>query len=123
MAITHLKDVTVTGTFSKGFRVTESSKSKDGREFTQRWTIWDESLGVREGDVVSLSGLLSAKVNDWTDKDGQLRHSVELGINYPRMAADNATPAPAQAQSEPQWAASTPAAEPWAVDDSTMTPF
>ena len=113
MAITHLKDVTVTGTFSKGFRVTESSKSKDGREYTQRWTIWSDGLGVHEGDVVSLSGFLSARVNDWTDKDGQARHSVELGINFPRMVTD--------AEQRPEadsWAASTPAAEPWNADAS-----
>ena len=120
MAIVQLKDVTVYATFSKGFRVTETSKSKDGREFTQRWTIWSDDLRMHEGDVVSLSGFLSAKVNDWTDKEGQLRHSVELAINFPRMAGDEKSPAAAQAE---PWAASTPAAEPWAVDDSTLTPF
>jgi single-strand DNA-binding protein len=106
MSIVHLKDVTVTGIFSKGFRVTESSKSKDGREFTQRWTVWSDDLRMSEGDVVSLSGVMSAKVNDWTDKEGQLRHSVELAINFPRMAGDEKSPAPAQAES---WVASPPA--------------
>ena len=117
MSIVHLKDVTVTGIFSKGFRVTETSKSKDGREFTQRWTVWSDDLLVHHGDVVSLSGFMSAKVSDWTDKEGQLRHSVELSLNFPRMATDGSTPT----QEEPaeQWAASTPAAaDTWNVDAS-----
>ena len=113
MAIVQLKDVTVYATFSKGFRVTETSKSKDGREFTQRWTIWSDDLRMSEGDVVSLSGFMSAKVNDWTDKEGQLRHSVELSLNFPRMATDAE-----QRPAAEQWAASTPAAEPWNADAS-----
>jgi hypothetical protein len=115
MSIVHLKDVTVTGIFSKGFRVTETSKSKDGREFTQRWTVWSDDLRMSEGDVLSLSGVMSAKVNDWTDKEGQLRHSVELAINFPRMATDEKSPAPSQAE---PWAASTPAADTWNADAS-----
>jgi hypothetical protein len=120
MSIVHLKDVTVTGIFSKGFRVTETSKSKDGREFTQRWTVWSDDLRMSEGEIVSLSGVMSAKVNDWTDKEGQLRHSVELAINYPRMATATESPAV-----EEPWAASPPAAEPWATtsSDSGLEPF
>ena len=103
MALVNLSNVKVYATFSKGFRVAEVSTSKDGREFTQRWTIWSETLGVAEGDIVSLTGFLSAKVNDWKDKDGEQRHSVELSLNSPRLATAEQSPAPAD---EP-WATAT----------------
>lgn len=83
MAIVNLKDVTVYAVFSKGFRVIEES-TKDGKTYTQRFTVWSEGIGVAEGDVVSLSGFLSAKVSEWT-KDGETRHSVELSLNSPRL--------------------------------------
>ena len=102
MAIVQLKDVKVYATFSKGFRVVEESKGRDGKDYSTRWTIWSDTLGVREGDVVSLSGFLSAKVNDWTDKDNVIRHSVELSINSPRLSGD------APAQEAPVYTESTP---------------
>ncbi len=104
MAIVQLKDVKVYATFAKGFRVVEESKGRDGKDYSTRWTVWSDTLGVREGDIVSLSGFLSAKVNEWTDKDQVQRHAVELALNSPRLAnregADSADPEP--------WADTTP---------------
>ena len=88
MALVNLKNVKVYATFSKGFRVVEESTSKNGETYKQRWTVWataEESGKIREGDVVSLSGFVSARVNDWTDKDGNEKHSVELSVNSPRI--------------------------------------
>jgi hypothetical protein len=104
MAIVQLKDVKVYATFAKGFRVVEESKGRDGKDYSTRWTVWCDTLGVREGDVVSLSGFLSAKVNDWTDKDQVERHAVELALNSPRLANREGASAP---DSEP-WADTTP---------------
>ena len=112
MAIVQLKDVKVYATFSKGFRVVEASKGRDGKDYSTRWTVWSDTLGVREGDVVSLSGFLSAKVNDWTDKDNVIRHSVELSINSPRRTDKDA----GQAALE-----SAPADEPWATSAPAYT--
>ena len=78
MALVNLKNVKVYATFSKGFRVIEESKGRDGKEYSTRWTVWLDSATVNVDDVISVSGFLSAKVNDWTDKEGQQRHSVEL---------------------------------------------
>lgn len=88
MALVNLKNVKVYATFKSGFRVVEESTGKNGETYKQRWTVWADaevSGRIREGDVVSLSGFLSAKVNEWTDKDGQVKHSVELSLNSPRM--------------------------------------
>lgn len=103
MAIVNLKDVKVYGVFSKGFRVVEESKGRDGTNYSTRYTVWSDTLGVREGDTVSLSGFLGAKVSEWTDKEQQVRHSVELSVNSPRLADDAAPEVPAPAVGVP-WA-------------------
>ncbi len=111
MAIVNLKDVKVYATFSKGFRVIEESTGKDGKTYTQRWTVWSDGLGVAEGDIVSLSGFLAAKVNEWTDKDQQVRHSVELSLNSPRLASGDDSSAP-ESQNAPE-------PDPWIAEPST----
>lgn len=120
MAIVNLKDVTVTRVNGKGFglKVREANE-RDGKTYKTDFTCWfKEPSGLNVGDVVSLSGLLSAKVGDpWTGDDGQVRHSVELSLNSPRITQPqgestqgaNAAPAPAQSQ---------PAATDWAADAS-----
>jgi len=110
MALVNLRDVKVYSTFSKGFRVVEESKGRDGKDYSTRWTIWLEGTNLHDGDIVSLSGFLSAKVNEWTDKEGQTRHSVELALNSPRISTgEGSTGAPAAQQAE-----STPMVnEPW----------
>lgn len=105
MAIVNLKDVKVYATFSKGFRVVEESKGRDGKDYSTRWTVWSDTIRVNEGNIVSLSGFLGAKVNDWTDKEGQTRHSVELSINSPRLAGEDAKDSSQPVQSRPQPAA------------------
>lgn len=94
MALVQLKDVTVYAVFSKGFRVVEESKGREGKDYSTRWTVWADASGIRGGDVVSLSGFLSARVNDWTDKDGSARHSVELSVNSPRIQGQDAGGSP-----------------------------
>ena len=116
MAIVNLKNVKVYATFSKGFRVIEESKGKDGKDYSQRWTVWSDGLGVAEGDIVSLSGFLSAKVNEWTDKDQQVRHSVELSLNSPRLSTDDSAPAADPGESDAWHTAQIP------VDESQV-PF
>jgi hypothetical protein len=128
MAIVNLKDVKVYATFSRGFRVVEES-TKGGKTYTQRYTIWSEGIGVAEGDIISLSGFLSAKVSEWTDKDQQVRHSVELSLNSPRLVTSDdqsAQELPSNRQSDP-WD-SEPSMGEWQttdipVDDVENTPF
>lgn len=107
MAIVQLKDVKVSNVFSKGFRVVEESSGRDGKTYSTRFTVWSDGLGVREGDVVSLSGFLGAKVSEWTDRDQQVRHSVELSINSPRLSDAPAQPAVASSAGD-DWAQPTP---------------
>lgn len=87
MAIVKLKDVPVTYVNGRGFgvKVTETSESR-GKAFKQQYTLWfDEPHGLTVGDVVSVSGFLSAKVGTWQDREGNDRNSVELSVNKPEL--------------------------------------
>lgn len=106
MAIVKLSDVTVTRVNSKGFGV--QVKEADRGEFKgSRFTVWfKEFHGLSQGDTVSLSGFLGAKVSEWTNDAGELKHTVELSINSPKLDGF-------PAKTEPE-----PADEPWAADSS-----
>ena len=87
MALVNLKDVRVSrlNNSGNGFTVLEENVS-GGKTYKQYYKVWPkEAHGLHEGDVVSLSGFLGAKVNTWTDKDQAERHSVELSVNSPRI--------------------------------------
>lgn len=102
MAIVQLKDVLVTrvNKSGHGLQVTEESVSK-GQTFKTRYTVWfKEASGLSEGSVVSLSGFLGARVDEWTDKEGAVRHTVELSVNSPRISGGTDTsPTPSQGDS------------------------
>ena len=137
MAIVNLKDVTVERLNGKGFGVKVAEKFQvQGNDRKTQYTVWfKEPHGLSEGDIVSLSGFLSAKVGDpWTGQDGQERRSVELSLNDPRIQAGSDTsrqvsqsvaPAPTAQQTADAW--STPAAQDvaaqWAGNNITSTPF
>jgi len=112
MAIIKLHEVTVTrlNNTGNGVKVTESNES-GGKTFKKHFTCWfDEPSGLREGDIVSLSGFLGAKVGDpWTGDDGQERRSVELSLNKPRIdTGASSSAAPAATREEP-WTTTAPA--------------
>jgi len=116
MAIVKLKEVTVTrlNNTGNGIQVTEANES-GGKTYKTRFTVWfDSASGLREGDIVSLSGFLGAKVGDpWTGDDGQERRSVEYSINKPRIDAGETNRGTASAPAGEPWA-NTPAANPTA---------
>lgn len=112
MAVVKIKDAQVTRVNSKGFgvKVTESNEYA-GKTYKTQYTLWfTQPHGLSEGDVVSVSGFLGAKVGDpWTDRDGNERTSVELSVNNPKL---DGFPAPAVRVEEP-----------WAATPSTEVPF
>ena len=88
MALVKLKDVAVVRVNQTGYGVqVEESNEFQGKTFKQRFTLWfKEPHGLREGDVISASGFLGAKVSDpWTDKEGVERRTAELSLNSPRL--------------------------------------
>jgi hypothetical protein len=118
---------TVTRTFynGKGAEVTETFQKNDGTEGKSRYSLWFKSEhNLNEGDTGKWRGALSVKVDEWTDQEGQTRHSAKVSLNGALHVGDSkqASQAP---QDEP-WAATPPAASthtPPAGNYSDETPF
>ena len=65
-----------------GFGVKETSTGKDGREFTEFWSVFpDKPADVSADDRVKVSGFLRAKTRPWTDRDGNERVGVDLTVS------------------------------------------
>lgn len=105
MAIVKLDKVNVTRVNSKGFGV--QVKEADRGDFKgARYTVWfKEFHGLTVGDTVSLSGFLGAKVNEWTNDAGEVKHSVELSVNSPKL---DGFPAKEEAPVEEAWPSEVP---------------
>jgi hypothetical protein len=109
MAFTTIQG-TVTRTMfnGKGAEVTETFQKRDGTEGKTRWACWFEAEhGLNEGDTIEVSGLHGDQVHDWTDREGETRHSVKRSINKARIKAGNGSqgaPARQEAPSEEPWA-------------------
>ena len=84
MSVIKLEKVTVSYVNGKGvgFKVVDESTVGD-KTYKQIFSVWPVlDAGVKVGDVISLSGFLSAKVGEpWAGSDGELRTSVELSVN------------------------------------------
>ena len=66
----------------KGASIEERYKSKNGDDRVQRWSCWFQTPhGLVPGDQVSVRGLLSAKVDEFTNQQGELKRFVGLSIN------------------------------------------
>lgn len=113
MAIVNLKDATVQRIFfdGKGIALYESFKAQ-GQDRKSYYTAWfDQAPGFTEGQVVSVSGLLSVKLREY-EKDGQTRQSIDVSLNKARettgqnghQAPAQTPPAPAQAAAPDAWA-------------------
>ena len=116
MAITHIKG-TVTRTFHNGCgaEVTETFTKRNGEEGKTRWACWFESAhGLAEGDQVAVSGMHGDQVDQWTDREGNVRHSVKRSINGARVGKDTGQRGPGSD--------SEPVSDGWGTDTSSNVP-
>lgn len=63
-----------------GFEVTETRLVK-GEEYKSYYTIWNKEVSVEVGDIVTVQGDFSAKVDSYTGKDNQPRNKVSVSVN------------------------------------------
>jgi len=85
-----------------GLVIAESYKTKTGEERTTRYTCWfEEDPSVNIGDLITVSGALSAKVDEWTDKDGQARTTAKISLNRAKISHKEAPLATASSFSVP----------------------
>lgn len=70
-----------------GFRAVEHFKLRNGEDAKRYYTVWTDQK-VAEGDQVSISGDLSVKVEEYTDKNNQPKTSAAVHVNNARITAD-----------------------------------
>jgi len=82
-----LNDVQVSRVFweGKGAQVVEKYTTRNGERETRYALFFDEPHGLSEGTILSVEGLLSATVDEFTKRDGTTGHAVNLKLNSPRV--------------------------------------
>lgn len=90
MAEVRIEDGKITRVFheGRGMEVAESWTVK-GETFTRKWACWfDSAHGLNEGQTVTVVGLVGVKVEEWKDKQEQVRHSAKLSVNDARIIGE-----------------------------------
>lgn len=80
----------------QGASIKESFTKRDGTEGASYYTaFFDQPHGLDEGATGKFSGLLSTKIRDYDDKDGNPKQSLDVVLNSARFEAaqdDSDTP-------------------------------
>lgn len=63
-----------------GFEVTESRLVK-GEEYKSYYTVWNKDVKVQLGDIVTVEGDYSAKIDSYTDKTNQPATKLSVSVN------------------------------------------
>ena len=63
-----------------GFKAVEKFKLKSGDEGKRYYTVWTKE-SVSEGDIVTIEGDLSVKIEEYTGKDNQPKTSAAVHVN------------------------------------------
>ena len=73
----------------KGVSIVETYKAQSGEDYTRTWTAWfvtDPNLA--EGDKLSVTGLLSTKIEEFEGQDGKPKQKIALSINNSVVLGD-----------------------------------
>jgi hypothetical protein len=63
-----------------GFEVTETRLVK-GEEYKSYYTVWNKEAKVSLGDIVTVEGDYSAKIDSYTDKTNQPATKLSVSVN------------------------------------------
>lgn len=63
-----------------GFKLVEVKKLRNGDTAKNYYTIWTKEQ-VKEGDIVTVEGELSVKLEEFTGKDGKPRNAAAVHVN------------------------------------------
>jgi hypothetical protein len=70
-----------------GFKAVCEIPSKTGESRKETYTVWTQEK-VAEGAQVDISGLLSVKVEEFTNREGKLVRYAAIHINNARVKTD-----------------------------------
>lgn len=70
-----------------GFKAVEKFKLRNGEEGKRYYTIWSQDR-VTEGDIVSIEGDLTVKIEEFTGRDNQPKTTAAVHVNNARVRTD-----------------------------------
>ena len=70
-----------------GFKATVEVPLKSGETKKERYTVWTKTA-VREGDIVTIKGLLGVKMEEFTNQSGELVRYAAVHVNNAAVEAD-----------------------------------
>lgn len=85
-----MASIKVKGTISrvfyegKGIELTEAYTTKAGETINKRYTVWLKAPTTYDiGDELTVEGLYSSEIDNWTNKEGEAKQSIKVSINNP----------------------------------------
>ena len=70
-----------------GFRAVEEFKLRNGEEAKRYFTIWTDQR-VEEGQTFTITGDLSVKIEEYTNRDNEPKTSAAVHVNNAQLKAD-----------------------------------
>ena len=94
MATIEIENATVTRLIPNyGFEVAEEIQLRSGDTIKAYYTIWNKDFPAQVGDLVTVQGVYSAKIDEYTDKTNTLRTKISVSVNNAEvMSADANAP-------------------------------
>ena len=72
----------VFGANSQGLSLVESYKAASGEDYTRTWSVWFAvAHNVALDSEITVTGLLSAKIEKYENKAGQIAEKIKLDVN------------------------------------------
>jgi hypothetical protein len=77
----------------KGFNAQTQYKTRNGEIVKQKYVVWSDEQ-VHEGDVLNIEGLVSVKLEEFTNDKGELIRYAAIHVNQPVLNSVQTAPAP-----------------------------
>ncbi len=69
-----------------GFNAHKKTKLRNGETKTEKYTVWTHEP-VNVGALISFEGILSVKMEEFTNDEGELIRYAAIHVNEPRLIA------------------------------------
>ena len=85
MASVDIKNATVEGVFEgKGFRCSTTYKDQQGNERKDYYKVWTSNT-PKQGEIVDVSGLLTVRIENYTNREGEEKTVAAVHVNNPTI--------------------------------------
>jgi hypothetical protein len=74
----------------KGYTVSVSTKDASGSERKLYYKIWSSQVPLQGAKIAKITGDLSVRLEEYTDKNGQPKQVAAVHVNNPQLEEANA---------------------------------